>query len=55
VRSNSANAANVGKSTIAAHLLQPRLNVPVFSVESHNVDAASDGVEVARLRGKHCL
>ena len=46
-------SGNVGKSTIAAHLLQPRLNAQVFSVESLNVDASSDGVEVARLRGKH--
>ena len=46
-------SGNVGKSTIAAHLLQPRMNAPVFSVESLNVDATSDGVEVARLRGKH--
>ena len=40
-------SGNVGKSTIAAHLLQPRLNAQVFSVESLNVDASSDGVEVA--------
>ena len=46
-------SGNVGKSTIAAHLLQPRMNAQVFSVESLNVDASSDGVEVARLRGKH--
>ena len=42
-------SGNAGKSTIAAHLLQPRLNAQVFSVESLNVDASSDGVEVARL------
>ena len=54
-------SGNVGKSTVAAHLLQPRLNAQVFSVESLNVDASSDGVEVARLRrseerrvGKEC-
>jgi DNA-binding transcriptional MerR regulator len=46
-------SGNVGKSTIAAHLLQPRLNAPVFSVESLNVDASSEGLEVARVRGKH--
>ena len=45
-------SGNVGKSTIAAHLLQPRLNAQVFSVESLNVDASSDGVEVARLQGQ---
>ena len=32
-------SGNVGKSTIAAHLLQPRLNAQVFSVESLNFDA----------------
>lgn len=46
-------SGNVGKSTVAAHLLQPRLKAPVFSVESLNIDAASDGVDVSRLRGKH--
>ena len=45
-------SGNVGKSTIAAHLLQPRLNGPVISVESVNVDAQSDGVDVERLRGR---
>lgn len=46
-------SGNVGKSTIAAHLLLPRLQAPVFSVESLNVDAGSDGLDVERLRGKH--
>ena len=45
-------SGNVGKTTIAAHLLQPRLKAPVFSIESLNVDAASDGVDVERLHGK---
>ena len=45
-------SGNVGKSTVAAHLLQPRLKAPVFSVESVNVDAQSDGVDVERLRGR---
>ena len=45
-------SGNVGKSTIAAHLLQPRLNGPVISVESVNADAQSDGVDVERLRGR---
>ncbi len=45
-------SGNVGKRTIAAHLLQPRLNGPVISVESVNVDAQSDGVDVERLRGR---
>jgi len=46
-------SGNVGKSTISAHLLQPRLGAPVFSVESVNMDAESDGVEVSRVRGQH--
>lgn len=45
-------SGNVGKSTVAAHLLQPRLQAQVFSVESLNLDAESDGVDVARLRGR---
>jgi hypothetical protein len=45
-------SGNVGKSTIAAHLLQPRLKAPVISVESVNIDAQSDGVDVERLRGR---
>ena len=45
-------SGNVGKSTVAAHLLQPRLKAQVFSVESLNVDASSDGVEVDRLKGR---
>jgi hypothetical protein len=46
-------SGNVGKTTIAAHLLKPRMgDAPVFSVESLNVDASGDGIEVARLRGK---
>ena len=46
-------SGNVGKTTVAAHLLQPRLKAQVFSVESLNLDAQSDGIEVARLRGRH--
>jgi hypothetical protein len=46
-------SGNVGKTTISAHLLKPRMGeAPVFSVESLNVDAAADGLEVERLRGK---
>lgn len=46
-------SGNVGKSTVAAHLLQPRIKAQVFSVESLNQEAQSDGVEVARVRGRH--
>ncbi len=42
-------SGNVGKSTVARHLLAPRLdNAQVISVESIN----SDGTEEAALRGK---
>lgn len=46
-------SGNVGKTTIAAHLLKPRMtDAPVFSVESINIDAAASGVSVERLRGR---
>lgn len=45
-------SGNVGKSTVCAHLLQPRLKAQVFSVESLNLDSASEGLDVLRLRGK---
>lgn len=47
-------SGNVGKTTIAAHLLSPRMNgAPVFSIESINQDASKDGVDVEKMRGKH--
>ncbi|MEJ7806875.1 MAG: StbB family protein [Telluria sp.] len=46
-------SGNVGKTTIAAHLLKPRMgNARVFSVESLNVDAAHDGLKVEKMKGK---
>lgn len=46
-------SGNVGKTTIAAHLLHPRMPAArIFSVESINVDASKDGIEVERLKGK---
>ncbi len=46
-------SGNVGKSTVAAHLLKPRMtNAALFSVESLNNDAASDGVDVETYKGK---
>ncbi|MGY4831827.1 StbB family protein (plasmid) [Sphaerotilaceae bacterium SBD11-9] len=46
-------SGNVGKTTVAANLLAPRLKSPaVFSVESINVDASADGVDVEKVRGK---
>lgn len=44
-------SGNVGKTTVAAHLLQPRMDAPLFSVETLNQDAESDGVDVERLQG----
>jgi hypothetical protein len=47
-------SGNVGKTTVAGHLLKPRMgNAPIFSVESLNVDATSDGLAVEKLKGKH--
>ena len=46
-------SGNVGKSTIAAHLLSPRMpEAKIFSVESINSGADSSGVEVEILKGK---
>jgi hypothetical protein len=46
-------SGNVGKTTIAAHLLKPRMgDAPIISVESLNVDASADGVDVERMRGR---
>lgn len=46
-------SGNVGKTTVVAHLLKPRMkDAHVFSVESLNLDAAASGVEVERLRGR---
>lgn len=46
-------SGNVGKSTLAAHMLAPRMGAArIFSVESLNVDAGGEGVDVERVRGK---
>jgi hypothetical protein len=43
----------VGKTTIAAHMLSPRMNhAPIFAIESINETAAGLGVEVEQLRGE---
>jgi hypothetical protein len=45
-------SGNVGKSTIAAHMLKPRMGDPrIFSVESLNIDSSDEGVDVERIRG----
>jgi hypothetical protein len=41
-------SGNVGKTLVAAQLLQPRLNAAVISIESINADASNDGVEIER-------
>lgn len=45
-------SGNVGKTTIAANLLLPRLGGKLFSVESLNQDSESDNVEAERLRAE---
>jgi hypothetical protein len=46
-------SGNVGKTTIAAHLLKPRMgDAPVFSIESLNIDASAEGIDVEKMRGK---
>jgi hypothetical protein len=45
-------SGNVGKTLVAAQLLQPRLQAPIVSVESINGDAGTDGVEVERIRAQ---
>ena len=44
-------SGNVGKTTIAAHLLAPRLGAPLISVESINSDASADGIDLDRFSG----
>lgn len=46
-------SGNVGKTTVAAHLLKPRMDdAPIYSIESLNVDASGNGLEVEKLRGQ---
>lgn len=46
-------SGNVGKTTVVAHLLKPRMaDAQIFSVESLNLDASASGVVVERLRGR---
>lgn len=43
----------VGKTTIAAHLLSPRLNnAPIFAVETINETAEGLGMDVNKIRGE---
>lgn len=46
-------SGNVGKTTIAAHLLKPRMpNAQIYSIESINAGADASGVAVEKLKGK---
>jgi hypothetical protein len=46
-------SGNVGKTTIAGHLLKPRMrNAPIYSIESVNTGADADGLDVEKMRGK---
>src|ERR1035437_6454266 len=41
------------KSTVAGHLLKPRLkDAPIFSIESINQGAEADGLDVEVMKGK---
>lgn len=46
-------SGNVGKTTVAAHLLKPRMvDAPVYSIESINVGADANGIDTERMKGK---
>ncbi|MFL9998450.1 StbB family protein [Paraburkholderia sediminicola] len=46
-------SGNQGKTTTAINMLSPRMpGAPVFSIESLNVHAIADGVDVEKMKGK---
>ncbi len=46
-------SGNVGKTTVASHMLKPRMrDAQVFSIESINMGADSDGLDVEKMKGK---
>ncbi len=46
-------SGNVGKTTIACHLLAPRMeNASIFSIETINSGATENGIDVEKIRGK---
>lgn len=46
-------SGNVGKSTVAANVLKARMgDAPVYSIESINAGADSDGIDVEKMKGK---
>lgn len=42
----------VGKTTISAHLLAPRMDAKVFSIESINESADTYGIDIKKLKGE---
>jgi len=46
-------SGNVGKTTVAGHLLKPRMgDAQIFSIESINSGADADGLTVEKMKGK---
>lgn len=46
-------SGNVGKTTVAGHLLKPRMGeAQIFSIESINSGADADGLDVEKMKGK---
>ncbi len=46
-------SGNVGKTTISGQLLKPRMgDAPIYSIESINAGADSDGLKVEKMKGK---
>lgn len=46
-------SGNVGKTTVCVNLLKPRMpGAPLYSIESLNSDAADDGFDVEKMKGK---
>ncbi|MEK8034224.1 StbB family protein [Ideonella sp. DXS29W] len=45
-------SGNVGKTTVSANFLKPRLDAHLFSIETINQDAEGDGVEAKRMRAQ---
>jgi hypothetical protein len=46
-------SGNVGKTTVAGHLLKARIaGAPIYSIESINTGADADGLDVEKMKGK---
>jgi hypothetical protein len=47
-------SGNVGKTTVAANLLKPRMrDAPIYAIESLNNDTGVDGVGFEKMRARH--